>query len=129
MGNSLNQCCTRGCGTLVPAQLEAEGLCVPHFLLSAEEACTEIRHETAADGSSDARRAEIESYLAASAVKLAHLGTGSVRLSDEVKKRVLTTFLTLMILRENLDRAANRFVPRQRTTRTEVASVSAAARV
>jgi hypothetical protein len=102
---------------------------VPHFLLSADKACTEIRHETAADGSSAVRRAEIESYLAASAVKLAHLGTGSVRLSDEVKKRVLTTFLTLMILRENLDRTANRFLPRQRTTRTEVASVSAAARV
>jgi len=129
MSNSFNQCCTPGCGTSVPAQLEAEGLCVPHFLLFAEKVCTEIRHETAADGSSAARRAEIESYLAASAVKLAHLGTGSVRLSDEVKKRVLTTFLTLMILRENLDRTANRFLPRQRTTRTEVASVSAAARV
>jgi len=56
-------------------------------------------------------------------VKLACLGTGTVRLSDEMKRRVLTTFLTLMILRENLDRAANRFLTRSQTTRTEVASL------
>ena len=100
-----------------------------HYLLSAERACTEIRRETAADGSSTTRRAEIESYVAASAIKLAHLGTGSVRLSDEVKKRVLTTFHTLMILRENLDRGETRFLPRQQTNRTDVASATAAARL
>ena len=31
-----------------------------------------------------------------------------LRLSDEYKKRVLTTFLTLMNLHESLDRSANR---------------------
>lgn len=55
--------------------------------------------------------------MAASATKLALIGTGSVRLSDEIKKRVLTTFLTLMILRENLDRSANpfSFLPKPRS--------------
>jgi len=123
MGNSSNQCCTPGCGTLVPEQLAVEGLCVPHYLLSAEKACSDIRRETVGSGSSAARRADIECYLAGCAVKLAYLGTGGVRLSDEIKRRVLTTFLTLMILRENLDRAANRFLPRPQTTRTEVASL------
>ena len=80
-------------------------------------------------GSNAARRAEFESYVAASAVKLALIGTGSVRLSDEIKKRVLTTFLTLMILRENLDRAPNPFLHRQRTPRTEVTMVSTAGRI
>jgi hypothetical protein len=127
MGNPSNQCCTPGCGTLVPAELEIEGFCVPHFLSYAEKACSDIRRETAAGGSNATRRTEFESYVAASAVKLALIGTGSVRLSDEVKKRVLTTFLTLMILRENLDRAPNPFLPRQRTTRTEETVVSAAA--
>ncbi len=117
MRNCLNQCCTPGCGTLVPADLEVEGFCVPHFLSSAEKACTDIRRETAAGGSNVTRRAEFENYVAASAVKLALIGTGSLRLSDEMKKRVLTTFLTLMILRENLDRAPSPFLPRQRTTR------------
>jgi hypothetical protein len=129
MNNCINQCCTPGCRTLVPKELETEGFCVPHFLLSAENACTEMRRETALGGSNATRRAELESYVAASAFKLALIGTGSVRLSDEIKKRVLTTFLTLMILRENLDRPANPFLPRQRTPRTEVTMVSIAGRI
>lgn len=124
MGNSENQCCSPGCGTTVPTELETEGLCVSHFLLSAEKVCTDIRRETAARTSNGARRAELESYVAASAIKLARIGTGNMRLSDEIKKRVLTTFHTLMILRENLDRAQN--LPRQLATRTEVTVVSAA---
>jgi hypothetical protein len=59
-------------------------------------------------------------------MKLAVIGTGSVRLSDEIKKRVLTTFLTLMILRENLDRPPNLYVPR-RANKAEGATLSAAA--
>jgi hypothetical protein len=52
-------------------------------------------------------------------MKLALIGTGSSRLSDEIKKRVLTTFLTLMILRENLDRPADPYLPRRRIASTE----------
>jgi len=66
-----------------------------------------------ASGSDAIRRAEFENYVAASAIKLALIGTGSVRLSDEIKKRLLTTFLTLMILRENLDRTPSPFLSRQ----------------
>jgi len=129
MSNCSNQCCTPGCGTLVPAELEIEGFCVPHFLSFAEKVCTDIRRETAATDSNATRRAEFQNYVAASAVKLALIGTGSVRLSDEIKKRVLTTFLTLMILRENLDRAPSPFLSRRRTIRTEVPTASAAARI
>jgi hypothetical protein len=78
--------------------------------------------------SGSTRRAEFEGYVAASATKLALVCTGSVRLSDEIKKRVLTTFLTLMILRENLDRPVNPFLARRsRTARTELTAASAAA--
>jgi hypothetical protein len=129
MANCFNQCCTPGCGTFVPAELDTEGFCVPHFLSSAERACSDIRRETAASGSDAIRRAEFENYVAASAIKLALIGTGSVRLSDEIKKRLLTTFLTLMILRENLDRTPSPFLSRQPSTRTEVSTVPVAARV
>ena len=122
MSNPTRQCCTPGCGTLVPAELETEGFCVPHFLASAEKACAEIRREAAAGESSAARRAEFETYVAASAMKLALNGTGSSRLSDEIKKRLLTTFLTLMILRENLDRPVNPFLPRRRAAGAEAAA-------
>src|ERR1700693_5039023 len=126
MSNSFNQCCTPGCGTLVPGELDTAGFCVPHFLSSAEKACAEMRRETALGESNATRRAEVESYVAASAVKLALIGTGNMRLSDEIKKRVLTTFHTLMILRENLDRPANPSLPRHRTDRTDVTVLSAA---
>ena len=126
MSNCLHQCCTPGCQTLVPVELETEGLCVSHFLSSEEKTCAEIRREAAAGESSDARRAEFGAYVAASAMKLALIGTGSSRLSDEIKKRVLTAFLTLMILRENLDRPADPYLPRRRTTQTEATAATAA---
>jgi hypothetical protein len=119
MGNSFHQCCTPGCGALVPAELETEGFCVSHFLSTAEKACAEIRREAVAGESSSTRRAEFESFVAASAMKLALIGTGRARLSDEIKKRVLTTFHTLMIVRENLDRPTNPFLPRRSAARKE----------
>lgn len=119
MSNPLNQCRTPGCGTLVPAELESEGVCVSHYLSSAEQACSEMRREAATGESSAVRREELQSYVAAAAMKLALIGTGSARLTDEIKKRVLTTFLNLMILRENLDRPINPFLPRSRTPRTQ----------
>ena len=126
---NINRCGAPGCGILVPAELQMEGFCVSHFLSSAEKACTEMRRETAAGASNATRRAEFESYVASSAVKLARIGTGTVRLSDEIKKRVLTTFLTLMILRENLDRAPNPFLPRRRTPMAEATAVPAVAHI
>jgi hypothetical protein len=128
MEYELKLCCIPGCGTSVPAELDLEGFCVAHFLSAAEKACAEMRRETAAGAASAIRQAEAENYVAAVAVKLALVGTGSARISDEIKRRVLTTFLTLMILRENLDRASNRLSPRQRKTGTNLTAVSAAAR-
>jgi hypothetical protein len=97
------KCTVPGCGCQVPAELEAETLCVPHFLRTAEKGCSDMRRETA--GQTDSlRRAAIQNYVATTAVKLACIGTGNLRLSDEMKKRILTDFHSLMILRENLDR-------------------------
>jgi hypothetical protein len=114
MSNSRpNQLCSLGCQTQVPAELETEGLCVLHFLLCTERACSELRHETASGRLIAARKAHIETYVATAAMKLASVGTGTLRMSDEMKRRVLTTFLTLMILRENVDRDTS-LVPRVR---------------
>ena len=117
--------CIFHCQAPVPLELEADGLCVLHFILSMEQACAEMRRETAASRASAARQAEIANYIGASALRLAQLATGGLRLSDELKKRVLTTFLTLMNLRENLDRAASRGAPELRAPRAAVASASA----
>ena len=116
MSNSCgHQVCSAGCQAHVPAELEAEGLCLLHFLLSTERACSEMRRETAAGSLFAARRAQIETYVATTAIKLAGVSTGTLRVSDEMKRRILTTFLTLLILRENLDRDSSHVVPRLRT--------------
>src|SRR5271165_1870459 len=101
--------CLRGCKSSVPKELESERICVQHFMISIESTCTVMRREAAMEGASVARRREIESYVKASALKLSDVATGSARLSDDLKKRVLTTMLTLMNLQESLDRSAARF--------------------
>jgi hypothetical protein len=93
----------------VPAVLEAERLCVLHFILSVDYAYSEIRRETALDRASTARRLEMADYIKATAMKLTQIATGSARLTDDMKKRFLTTFLTLMNLQEDIDRSTSRF--------------------
>jgi hypothetical protein len=123
-----NQPCVPGCKAPVPAELKTEGLCVLHFLLDTEEACAKMRHETATGCLLDTRRTEIETYAATSATKLACFATGRLRLTDEMKKRVLTTFLTLMILRENLDRSSGRTARELRNSNSVEAPAALAAR-
>lgn len=114
--NDSGQCrrCMFGCHAPVPAELESERLCVLHFISSVEQACAEMRRETAAGRASTERQTEIVNYLVECGAALARVTTGSLRLSDELKKRILSTFLTLMNLRENLDRAASRRGPELR---------------
>jgi hypothetical protein len=121
------KCGFPGCGAAVPEELESEVVCVSHFLLAAENVCMAFRRETIPGGPDAPRRTEIHDYVASSAMKLARLGTGTVRLSDETKKRILTTFLTLMILRENLDRDAQSFRPRRQLAKSEAPTVLVAA--
>src|SRR6267378_2923241 len=96
-----------GCQTPVPPELEVERLCVLHFIQAVEQACTEMRREAARGWASPARQSEIATYIKTAATKLSCVSTGSLRLSDELKKRILTTLLTLMVLCESLDRCAS----------------------
>jgi len=81
---------------------------VLHFTLSVEQACAEMRRETVLGRTSHERHVEIVQYIAAHGELLARAATSGLHLPDELKARVLNTFLTLMNLRENLDRAALR---------------------
>jgi hypothetical protein len=92
----------------VPDELVVESLCVSHFTLSIEQTCAEMRRETARGTPSNARQKEIMRYIESTGEHLARVATLSPRLPDEMKARILNTFLTLMNLRENLDRAAQR---------------------
>lgn len=101
--------CLRGCKAEVPVELEAESLCVLHFILHIEHACADMRREALLAKQNTVRRAEISNYVKTTAVKLSEVATGSLRLSDEIKKRVLTTFLTLMNVQESIERSTSRF--------------------
>jgi hypothetical protein len=100
--------CVCWCQVAVPQELEAERVCALHFILTIEHDCADLRRETALGRSTPARQAEIANYVKATALKLTEVATGRVRLSDELKKRVLTTLLILMNLQESIDRSANR---------------------
>lgn len=126
--NDLPKCSSYGCKVEVPVELEKEGLCVAHFLMTAESECAAIRREAMpVTGPDPKRRTEIEEYVSTSAAKLVSVGTGSIRLSDETKKRILTIFLSLMILRESLDRTTNCFRPRRKLSKAEPAFEAVAA--
>jgi hypothetical protein len=96
------------CQLPVPQELETEVLCVQHFLTTVEHDCSDLRREIAVGKTNPARQAEIADWVKATANKLTIVAYGRLRLSDEFKKRILTTFLTLMNLHESLDRSANR---------------------
>ena len=82
-----------------------------HFTLNVEQECAVMRRETALGNASHARQVEIIHYIAEHGEMLARAATSGLHLLDEMKARILSTFLTLMNLRENLDRAALRQVP------------------
>jgi len=103
-----NTCTIAGCKTPVPPELESEAQCLPHFLIVVDQACAEMRRETVMGDTKKERRAEILRYVATHGELLARVATSGLRMPDELKARVLNAFLTLMNLRENIDRAAQR---------------------
>jgi hypothetical protein len=101
-------CKEKGCKNMVPRALESPALCLVHFTLLVEKTCAEIRRETVYGKTPHGRQMEIVQYIADQGEMLTRAATGGVVLADEMKARILNTLLTLMNLRENLDRAAMR---------------------
>ncbi len=77
-----------------------------HLTFNLEQAFARLRCEIANKACTPERQAEIASYIVGVSAVLARV-VGGVSLPDDKKKRVLNTFLTLMILREMLERIAN----------------------
>ena len=105
---TLTACSENGCKGQVPAALEPVHLCVLHFTLKVESDCALMRRETVYGKTPRARQLEIMHYIAEQGEMLAKAATSGLQLPDEIKARILNAFLTLMNLRENLDRAALR---------------------
>lgn len=105
------KCTATGCKTDVPTALEDQKVCVLHFTLAVEQVCAEMRRETVLGKAPHARQVEIMRYVSDQGEILARVATSGLHLVDEMKARILSTFLTLMNLRENLDRASLRQSP------------------
>jgi hypothetical protein len=101
-------CSAKGCKAVVPAGLAAEHQCILHFTLFIEQECAEVRRETALGKSSHEQQMEFMDKIASRGSKLVHVATTGFPMSDEIKARILSTLLTLMNTRENMDRAAMR---------------------
>lgn len=101
-------CHISGCKHHVPAALAEQKVCILHFTLSLEASCAEMRRETALGNTPRERQREIMGFITDNGERLARVATSGLHLTDDLKARVLSTFLTLMNLRENLDRAAMR---------------------
>jgi len=104
-------CQIAGCKSTAPQPLEAQKLCVLHYTLSLESSCSEMRRETALGNTPHVRQREIMHFITESGERLARVATSGMPLTDDLKARSLSTFLTLMNLRENLDRASLRTPP------------------
>jgi len=100
-----NACQIAGCKNDTPPALAEQKLCVLHFTLSLEASCGEMRRETALGNASQERQREIMRFITEHGERLARVATSGLHLTDDLKARILSTFLTLMNLRENLDRA------------------------
>jgi hypothetical protein len=98
-------CQIAGCKNEAPSALAEQRLCVLHFTLSLEASCAEMRRETALGNAPHDRQREIMRFITENGERLARVATSGLTLTDDLKARVLSTFLTLMNLRENLDRA------------------------
>ncbi|HEX9759882.1 MAG TPA: hypothetical protein VGA40_03135 [Candidatus Acidoferrales bacterium] len=96
-------CRIAGCKGQVPAELEPVATCVQHFTLEVERRAGEMRLEVSRGQSDKKRRTDIVIFVREEGERLARIGTSTPGLSDELKARILATFLTLMNLREKVD--------------------------
>jgi len=108
-----HRACVHRCKLPVPEELDSVGLCVYHFTWRVEEACAEMHRQVALRKATLGRRAEMTTYLSECTLLLARV-TSNLCLSDALKRRILCTFLSLMNLRENLERAPSGHAPEMR---------------
>jgi hypothetical protein len=101
-------CSAKGCRVNIPGGLAEEHLCIMHFTLHIEQECQEMRRESAYGTASHEKQVEFIRKIAGRGETLVHVATSGFPMSDEIKARILSTLLTLMNTRENIDRASMR---------------------
>jgi hypothetical protein len=111
------------CEALVPSELDSAGLCVLHFTLHVEQNCAELHRQIALRGATPERQAAVAIYVVECASVLARI-TSNLCLSDDLKRRILSTFLSLMNLRDKIARPASYPEPRRAVVSARAAVAS-----
>jgi hypothetical protein len=104
----LEICSSKGCKAAMPPGLANTHLCLLHYTLHIEEECAAIRREVALAKTAHERQVEFFEQIANRGDILVTVAMSGWTMSDEMKARVLSTLLTLMNTRENIDRSAMR---------------------
>lgn len=116
-----HQVCSHRCDLPVPVELDPVGLCVYHFTSSVEKTCSDIHRQIVLRGAPAERQAEVTRYIGECSLLLARV-CSNLCLSDELKRRILCALLSLMNLRDNLERATSSRVPELQSLGTGLAS-------
>jgi len=104
MSKTSNQCARiPECGVSVPVELGSVGLCIYHFTRSVESTCADMHREIVICRVTPERGTEVSTYIGECATLLARVISNRC-LPDDLKKRILCSFVSLMNLRESLDR-------------------------
>ena len=90
----------------VPNHLQAAGLCLAHYTQTIDRTCAVMRRHLTSHKVSAEYRRQAATYIVETAMLLSRVAT-SAFMSSDVQGRVLSTFVALMNLLENLDRPAN----------------------
>lgn len=101
-------CTAKGCKMSAPSGMATEQLCVLHFTLFIEQECAEIRRAMAVGLVPHEKQVEYMQKISSRGAAMVTVATSGFHMSDELKARILSTLLTLMNCRENIDRAAMR---------------------
>ncbi len=103
-----DSCASKGCKATLPAGLATVRMCILHFTLFIEQECAEMRRETALGKANHERQVEFMEKISGRGEMLVQVAMSGFSMSDELKARILSTLLTLMNCRENMDRTAMR---------------------
>src|SRR5260370_5937862 len=96
-------CQTAGCKNDTPPALAEQRLCVLHFTLTLESSCSGMRREAAPGNAPQERPRGIMKIISENGECPARVATRGRHLTNDLQARILSTFLTLMHLRGNLD--------------------------
>ncbi len=98
-------CQISGCKNDAPAVISEHRLCLLHFRSLWKPVARKCAGKPRSVTRPHERQREIMAFITTNGESLARVATCGLHLTDDLKARILSTFLTLMNLRENLDRA------------------------